>query len=57
MIFLGCAENYGNDKLHQKGDMDEKDNGELGNEGHDDDTPMVDKDDGCERLLEQVEHE
>ena len=37
--------------------MDEEDNGELGNKGHEGNTSMVDKDHGYERLLEQVEQE
>ena len=41
--------------VHQEGDMDEEDIGELGNEGHGNDSSMVDKDVGYERLLEQVE--
>ena len=55
-VFRMCK-NYGNDMFHQKGDMDEEDNGELGNEGHEGDSSMVDNDAGYERLLEQVEKE
>ena len=52
---FGWHENCGNDMFHQEGDMDEDDNGELGNEWHEGDSSNVDKDAGYERLLEQVE--
>jgi len=49
--------NRGSGMFHQEGDMDKEDSGELGNDGHDSDSSMVDKDVGYEKLLEQVKQE
>jgi len=54
---FGMRKNRESCMLHQQGDMDEEDNGELGSEWHEGDSSMVDNDAGYERLLEQVEKE